>query len=98
MGGLSDRPSRRVRGVFRLFLSATGVSPSHLDPARPLGDELLSYFSSQSHSFPSGTRPFRKQSFLPIDRENTRPHVNLVSSRRGKPADRDLAGPFENPH
>src|SRR5438093_3409936 len=87
-----------MSGVSRLPLSATGVSPGHLDPARPFSNELLSNFASQSHAFPSRTRPFRKQSFLPIDRENTRPHMNPVSSRRGKPANRNLARPLKNPH
>src|SRR5436190_16417252 len=84
--------------VSRLPLSATSVSPGHLDPARPFSNELLSYFTGQSHAFPSRTRPFRKQSFLPIDRENTRPHMNPISSRRGKPANRNLARSLKNPH
>src|SRR2546422_5396351 len=87
-----------MSGVSSLPLSATGVSPGHLDPARPFSNELLSNFTGQFHAFSSRTRPFRKQSFLPIDRENTRPHMNPVSSRRGKPSYRDFAGSLENPH
>src|SRR6266566_3550302 len=80
------------------FSSATRVSPSLADPARPFREKFLSNLVSQLCSVHCGSGSCRKQSFVTIHRENTSFHLNLVSPHRGDCADRDFAGFLENPH